>query len=104
MEWKLESDVNDWVKGQLDRIGLRKLQDYNEESGMSPYMREALRGSAKTESKANFGKPDFHIEKYSRPVIFENKFSAKKLLAENKDGIKQDDSSVSAYAVNGALY
>lgn len=104
MDWKLESDVNDWVKGQLDRIGLRKLQDYNEESGMSPYMREALRGSAKTESKANFGKPDFHVEKYSRPVIFENKFSAKKLLAENKEGIKQDDKSIGTYAVNGALY
>lgn len=104
MNWKLESDVNDWVKGQLDRIGLQKLRDYNEESGMSSYMKEALRGSAKTESKTNFGKPDFHVEKYSRPVIFENKFSAKKLLAENKDGIKQDGNSVSAYAVNGALY
>lgn len=104
MEWKLESDVNDWVKGQLDRIGLRKLQDYNEESGMSSYMKEALRGSAKTESKANFGKPDFHVEKYSRPVIFENKFSAKKLLAENKEGVKYDDKSIGTYAVNGALY
>lgn len=104
MDWKLESDVNDWVKGQLDRIGLEKLRDYNEESGMSPYMKEALKGSAKTDSKTNFGKPDFHVEKYSRPIIFENKFSAKKLLAENKDGIKQDDKAIAAYAVNGALY
>ncbi|HEM3704463.1 TPA: N-6 DNA methylase [Streptococcus suis] len=104
MNWKLESDVNDWVKHQLEGIGLVKLKDFNEESGMSPYMKEALKGSAKTESKANFGKPDFHIEKYSRPVIFENKFSAKKLVAESKDGIKQDDKSIASFAVNGALY
>lgn len=104
MEWKLESDVNDWVKSQLEQIGLTKLKDYNEESAMSDYMKEALRGSAKTATKTNFGKPDFHVEKYDRPVIFENKFSSKKLVSETKDGIKQDDKSISAYAVNGALY
>lgn len=104
MKWKLESDVNDWVKGQLERVGLIKLIDYNEESGMSPYMKEALRGSAKTASKTNFGKPDFHVEKYGKPVIFENKFSSKKLIAETKEGIKQDDKSIGNFAVNGALY
>lgn len=104
MKWKLESDVNDWVKGQLERVGLIKLIDYNEESGMSDYMKEALRGSAKTASKTNFGKPDFHVEKYGKPVIFENKFSSKKLIAETKEGIKQDDKSIGNFAVNGALY
>lgn len=104
MKWKLESDVNDWVKAQLERVGLIKLADYNEESGMSDYMKEALRGSAKTASKTNFGKPDFHVEKYGKPVIFENKFSSKKLIAETKEGIKQDDKSIGNFAVNGALY
>lgn len=71
---------------------------------MTDYLKEALKGSAKTAMKTIFGKPDFHVEKYSRPIIFENKFSVKKLLAENKDGIKQDDKAIAAYAVNGALY
>ena len=60
--FKLESDVNDYVKAKLTALGLRKLIDFNEESGMSDYMKEALKGSAKTKDKTSFGKPDFHIE------------------------------------------
>ncbi|MBT1018025.1 hypothetical protein KJY77_02565 [Canibacter sp. lx-72] len=104
MNWKLESDVNDWVKKRLETIGLTKHKDYNEESSMSEYMKEALSGSAKTASKTNFGRPDFHVERYQRPVIFENKYSVKKLISEAKDGVKQDDKSISDFAVNGALY
>lgn len=104
MNWKLESDVNDWVKEQFSKIGLTKLRDYNEESGMSDYMKESLKGSAKTQSKTNFGKPDFHIEKYKLPVIIEDKFKLSKLIAETKDGIKVDDRSIGSFAVNGALY
>lgn len=54
---------------------------------MSDYMKEALRGSAKTKNKTNFGKPDFHIEKYKIPVIFEDKLDGKKLVSATKDGI-----------------
>lgn len=110
MNWKLEADVNDWVKGEFTRLGLRKLVDYNEESAMSDYMKEALKGAAKTVSKTNFGKPDFHLEKYtdgkqSVPVIIEDKYGLKKLRAETtKDGIKQDDNAVKSFAVNGALF
>lgn len=103
MNWKLESDVNDWVKGEFVRLGLRKLTDYNEESGMSDYMKEALKGSAKTVTKTNFGKPDFHVEKYRLPVIIEDKLGLKKLVLENKDGVKLDKKSISSYAVNGAI-
>ncbi len=35
INWKLESDVNDYVKKQFENLGLKKLQDYNEESAMS---------------------------------------------------------------------
>lgn len=110
MNWKLESDVNDWVKAQFEQLKLSKHIDYNEESAMSDYMKEALKGAAKTSSKTNFGKPDFHIEKYTNgkqsvPVIIENKFGIKKLIAETtKEGIKQDDNAVKGFAVNGALY
>ncbi|TCJ96213.1 N-6 DNA methylase [Volucribacter psittacicida] len=102
--WKLETDVNDWIKEQFAKIGLKKLTDFNEESAMSGYLKEALKGSAKTKNKANFGKPDFHIEQYAIPVIIENKLGIKKLKAATKDGIKFDDKSISNYAVNGALH
>lgn len=104
MKWKLESDVNDWVKSEFSRLGLVKLSDYNEESGMSDYMKEALKGSAKTASKTNFGKPDFHVEKYRVPVIIEDKLGLKKIANINKDGLKLDDKSISAYASNGAIH
>lgn len=102
--FKLESDVNDFVKSELSSLGLRKLVDFNEESGMSDYMKEALKGSAKTKEKTSFGKPDFHIEKYSVPIIIENKLGIKYHIAENKSGIRMDDKAVCNYAVNGAIY
>lgn len=103
-KWVLEDDVNDWVKHQLESIGLIKNETYTVESGMSPYMKKALEGSAKTERKTNFGKPDFQIGTYDVPVIFENKLHTKKLVNETKDGIKLDDKSVASYAVNGGLF
>lgn len=102
--YKLESDVNDYVKKNFTELGLKKLEDYNEESGMSDYMKEALKGSAKTTSKKNFGKPDFHIEKYNVPVIIENKLGIKNHISLSKDKIKMDDKSVKKFAVNGAIY
>lgn len=103
-KWKLEDDVNDYVKKTLESLGLKKLSDYNVESGMSDYMKESLKGSAKTKVKAAFGKPDFHIEKYDIPVIIEDKLGIKKLIFKNKSGIKIDEVSVKKYAVNGAVY
>lgn len=105
INWKLESDVNDYVKKQFENLGLKKLQDYNEESAMSDYLKEALKGAAKTQTKSNFGKPDFHIEKYKQvPILIENKLNLSKLVAQTKDGIKFDEKSISDFAVNGALH
>lgn len=102
--FKLESDVNDYVKAKLTALGLKKLIDFNEESGMSDYMKEALKGSAKTKDKTSFGKPDFHIEKYSIPIVIEDKLGIKHHVAENKSGIRMDEKAVREYAVNGAIY
>ncbi|WP_105895972.1 HsdM family class I SAM-dependent methyltransferase [Haemophilus influenzae] len=102
--YKLESDINDFVKAKLTSLGLEKLKDFNEESAMSDYLKEALRGSAKTKNKTNFGKPDFHFEGYRIPIIIENKLGLKKLKAETKSGLKFDEKSIANYAVNGALY
>ena len=103
-KFKLESDVNDYVKKQLAILTLKKRVDYNEESAMSDYMKEALKGSAKTKNKSNFGKPDFHIEKYKIPVIIEDKLGVKYHQAVNKSGIRMDEKAVRDYAVNGAIY
>ncbi|MGH1600069.1 N-6 DNA methylase [Campylobacter majalis] len=103
-KWTLEDDVNDFVKQNFTRLGLKKLKDYNVESSISEYLKQSLKGSAKTANKTNFGKPDFSIEKYEIPVIIENKLHAKKLVQSTKDGIKFDDASISNFAVNGALY
>ncbi|MEJ8752199.1 N-6 DNA methylase [Lagierella sp. ICN-221743] len=103
-KWKLEDDVNDYVKNKFSEIGFKKLKDYNVESSMSEYMKDALKGSAKTKTKTNFGKPDFHVEKYDIPVIFEDKLGIKKLIAKNKDGIKDDEKSIQNFATNGAIH
>lgn len=103
-KWKLEDDVNDFVKNTLSEIGLIKLKDFNVESSMSDYMKDALKGSAKTKTKTNFGKPDFHIEKYNIPVIFEDKLGSKKLISDNKGVIKNDEKSIQNYATNGAIH
>lgn len=105
MQYKLEEHVNDWVKTQFDQLKLKNQQDYYTESAIPDYLKEALRGRAKTENKTNFGKPDFSLDKYAHtPVVIENKLGLKKLIADTKDGIKFDATSVNNYAVNGALY
>lgn len=43
LTWKLETDVDYRVKAQLDSLGLKKLVDYNDQSGMSDYMKESLK-------------------------------------------------------------
>ena len=94
MKYKLESDVDDFVKSTLNSLGLIKRQDYNEKSCMSDYMKESLKGSAKTLQKTNFGVPDFTSEKYEVPIVIENKLHNNK--HENLNGLelKMDDNSV----------
>ena len=104
MKFTLEADVDDFVKEKLKSLGLKKLVDFNEKSSMSDYLKEALRGSAKTVNKTNFGQPDFSIEKYSVPIIIEDKLKNAKHIARSKDSIRMDDASVKNYAVNGAVY
>lgn len=104
VKWANEDSVNDWVNEQLKAIGLKRDIDFFTESNMTDYLKESLKGSAKTLKKTNFGKPDFHTLKYDVPVVIENKFKQTKLISQTKDGIKFDDKAISGYAVNGALY
>lgn len=59
INWKLEDDVNDFVKKSLEKLGLKKLSDYNVESSMSDYLKEALRGSAKNPKQNQFWQTRF---------------------------------------------
>ena len=104
LKYTLENDVDDFVKTTLSSLGLEKLKDFNEQSGMSDYMKDSLKGSAKTRNKSHFGIPDFSMEKYSVPVVIEDKLHNIRHEAISGDNIKMDDVSVSRYAVNGAVY
>ncbi|MCL1028115.1 N-6 DNA methylase [Serratia silvae] len=104
MEFKLEEHINDWVKEKFDSLKLKNQIDFFTESAIPDYLKDALRGRAKTENRTNFGKPDFSLTKYKIPVIIENKLGSNKLISENKGIIKFDNKSISGYAVNGALY
>lgn len=103
-KYTLEADVDDYVKVVLSALGLKKGIDYNEKSAMSDYMKEALKGAAKTKSKKLFGIPDFHLESRKIPVVIENKLGNKYHISANKSGIKMDENSIKNYAVNGAVY
>ena len=105
-KWQYENDIDDYIKAIFKNLGLKKSCDFNEKQAMTPYLKEALKGSAKTKAKENFGVPDFSLEIYDIPIIIENKFGLKKLIAKDKDKneMKFDDNSISGYAVNGALH
>ena len=102
--YKLEEHINDWVKAQFKKLKLINQTDYYTESAIPEFLKEALRGRAKTENKTNFGKPDFSLTKYKVPVVIENKLGLAKLISETKDGVKFDDKSIAGFAVNGALH
>ncbi|MFQ6277758.1 hypothetical protein [Acinetobacter johnsonii] len=84
INYTLEDHVNDWVKVQFDRLKLKNQKDYHTESAIPEYLKEALKGRAKTENKTNFGKPDFSLTKYQIPIVIENRWCFKKYA-----GVKQ---------------
>lgn len=110
--WQLEQDVDDYMYQFLENIGLPKNDPVNgfmRESEISDFMKEALKGGAKTNSKANFGKPDITIEKYIHdfdlPIVFENKLNPNRFINEKANGeLATTDKAIKEYAVNGAIH
>ena len=49
--YKLEEHINDWVKAQFKKLNLKNQTDYYTESAIPDFLKEALRGRAKTENK-----------------------------------------------------
>ena len=98
-----ERDVDRYVEDKFKNIGFVLKKDFNDQRNMSNYLKDALKGSSKTENKTGTGVPDFTVEKYDIPVIIENKVGSKKIQKLTKDGISRNDSDVQNFAVNGAV-
>lgn len=103
IQWKIENDVDDFVRRKLESFGFVRHIDFFEKTSISDYMKKALKGGSKTVKKTGFGIPDFACSKYNIPIVIEDKFSLKKLINENKEGIRIDGNFAKDYAVNGAI-
>jgi type I restriction enzyme M protein len=109
--WKLEDNINDWVKSEFSRI---KQTKYTVESAMSGYLKNAIQIGVKLKrlelelegekDKGKSWKPDFELEAFDIPVLIENKIGIKKLSAISGAKVKNDINSVKNYAVNGAIH
>ena len=109
--WKLEDNVNDWVKSEFTRIGQK---NYTVESAMSSHLKAALQAGVKLKrleleiegekEKGKSWKPDFELETYNIPIVIENKLGAGKLSAKKDGKVKRDIKSVQNFAVNGAVH
>ena len=109
--WKLEDNVNDWVKSEFTRIGQK---NYTVESAMSSHLKAALQAGVKLKrleleiegekEKGKSWKPDFELETYNIPIVIENKLGAGKLSAKKDGKVKRDIKSVQNFAVNGAIH
>lgn len=109
-QWKLENDVDDFVKAIFESLGLVKNVDYNEKKP-TEYLEDALKGASKTIKKSGIGRPDFTCEKYKIhnaviPVVIESKLKSDKLVKFDKDSgaISFSQNNVAQYALNGALH
>ncbi|GAA8773016.1 hypothetical protein BTM122_00210 [Helicobacter pylori] len=76
--FRLEDDVDDYVKKELTNLGLMKNKDFNVKSQMSSSLKNALLNASKTKDKNSYGEPDFSLEKYTHP------------LAKMKSSLKKD--------------
>lgn len=106
--WKLEDNVNDWVKSEFARI---KQTKYTVESAMSIYLKTAIQEGVKLKrielekEKGKSWKPDFELEIFNNiPVLIEDKLGYNKLSANNGVKLKHDTKSVQNFAVNGAIH
>lgn len=111
ISWKLEDNVNDWVKSEFARIGQK---NYTVESAMSVHLKTALQAGVKLKrleleiegekEKGKSWKPDFELEMFNIPVVIENKLGVNKLYAKKDGKVKRDIKSVQNFAVNGAIH
>ncbi|MEI6753532.1 MAG: hypothetical protein WCK78_10215 [Paludibacter sp.] len=112
--WKLEDNVNDWVKSEFARI---KQTKYTVESAMSDYLKSAIQQGVRLKrleleeagekEKGKSWKPDFELETFGEgkiPVLIEDKLGLNKLIACSGEKVKHDIKSAQNFAVNGAIH
>ena len=109
--WKLEDNLNDWVKSEFARI---KQTKYTVESAMSVYLKNAIQHGVKVKrieleeagekEKGKSWKPDFELETFDLPVLIEDKLGLNKLLASSGEKVKHDIKSALNFAANGAIH
>ena len=109
--WKLEDNVNDWVKSEFARI---KQTKYTVESAMTAHLKDAIQQGVKLKrfvleesgekEKGKSWKPDFELEIFNIPVLIEDKLGLNKLFAGSGDKVKHDIKSTQNFAINGAIH
>ena len=108
--WKLEDNVNDWVKDYFKQL---KQYKFTVESSMSEFLKVAIQEGVKLKrleleeeekEKSKSWVPDFELECFEIPVLIENKLGLSKLCRKNGEKLKQDIKSAKNYAVNGAIH
>jgi len=109
--WKLEDNLNDWVKSEFARI---KQTKYTVESAMSPFLKNAIQYGVKLKrleleeagekEKGKSWKPDFELETFDIPILIEDKLGLNKLLASSGEKVKHDIKSALNFAANGAIH
>lgn len=110
-DWKLEDNVNDWVKENFKQL---KQDKYTVESAMSDFLKSAIQEGVKLKrlkleeagekEKGKSWEPDFEIECFKIPVLIEDKLGLTKLSSKNGTTLKHDIKSIKNYAVNGAIH
>lgn len=110
-KWKLEDNVNDWVKENFKHL---KQGKYTVESAMSNFLKTAIQKGVKLKrleleemgekEKSKSWKPDFELECFKIPVLIENKLGLSKLSCKSGKKLKHDIKSAKNYAVNGAIH
>lgn len=92
--------TDQYVRREIEKFGIR----YDEQGSSHPEIAKALKGASK-QGKSGIGKPEFVMQISDYLIVIEDKRDNDKLINLTKDGsIAKDISSLSGFAVNGAVH
>ena len=92
--------TDQYVRREIEKFGIR----YDEQGSSHPEIAKALKGASK-QGKSGIGKPEFVMQISDYLIVIEDKRNNDKLINLTKDGsIAKDISSLSGFAVNGAVH
>lgn len=91
--------TDQFVRREIEKFGVR----YDEQGSSHPEISKALKGASK-QGKSGIGKPEFVMQISDYLLVIEDKRDNEKLMNLDDGGIAKDVSSLSGYAVNGAVH